>query len=223
MPRIRRATPGSLGARDLAPILRGLRRANTIVGRAFPGEPEDRQPVHTVYGGAHLFRADSAQKLGALGLAALERVRARRAQPSRGARLRGSRGGPDRFRPDRPRPHRRETSARAGGRLPHRFRGRLRQPTRCRGRRPCTIRGGAGCRRCRGRHAAALHRHPHQAACRTSCMRAACARSISSSPRWRAPVAGACRPGFVVTVPKIMLSRRRSRLSPAPARRSSGG
>ena len=36
-----------------------------------PGEPEDRQPVHTVYGGAHLFRSDSAQKLGALGLAAL--------------------------------------------------------------------------------------------------------------------------------------------------------
>lgn len=72
MPRLRRATPGSLDARDLAPILRGLRRGNAIVTRAFPGEPEDRQPVHTVYGGAHLFRADSAQKLGALGLAALD-------------------------------------------------------------------------------------------------------------------------------------------------------
>ena len=40
--------------------------------RAYPGEPEERQPVHTVYGGAHLFRADSAPKLGALALAALD-------------------------------------------------------------------------------------------------------------------------------------------------------
>jgi citrate lyase beta subunit len=31
-----------------------------------------RQPVHTVYGGAHLFRADSAAKLGALALRALD-------------------------------------------------------------------------------------------------------------------------------------------------------
>jgi citrate lyase beta subunit len=32
----------------------------------------DRQPVHTVYGGAHLFRADTAPKLGALAQRALE-------------------------------------------------------------------------------------------------------------------------------------------------------
>jgi hypothetical protein len=63
---------GSLTSRDLAPVLRGLRTANAIVTRAYPGEPEDRQPVHTVYGGAHLFRADSAQKLGAVALAALD-------------------------------------------------------------------------------------------------------------------------------------------------------
>jgi hypothetical protein len=31
-----------------------------------------RQAVHTVYGGAHLFRADTAQRLGVLGLRALE-------------------------------------------------------------------------------------------------------------------------------------------------------
>src|SRR6266851_2295680 len=30
----------------------------------YPGEPGRRQPVHTVYGGAHLFKADSAARLG---------------------------------------------------------------------------------------------------------------------------------------------------------------
>lgn len=31
-----------------------------------------RQPIHTVYGGAHLFRADTTEKLGALALAAMQ-------------------------------------------------------------------------------------------------------------------------------------------------------
>jgi citrate lyase beta subunit len=39
----------------------------------FPGEGPDRQPVHTVYGGAHLFTSDTAGRLGELSLAALER------------------------------------------------------------------------------------------------------------------------------------------------------
>ncbi len=30
----------------------------------YPGDNRKRQPVHTVYGGAHLFRADTAQRLG---------------------------------------------------------------------------------------------------------------------------------------------------------------
>ncbi|HUP00023.1 MAG TPA: phosphoenolpyruvate kinase [Gemmatimonadota bacterium] len=40
---------------------------------AHPGETGEvrRQPVHTVYGGAHLFRADSARKLGELALRTL--------------------------------------------------------------------------------------------------------------------------------------------------------
>ncbi|HUK31726.1 MAG TPA: hypothetical protein VLV89_11475 [Candidatus Acidoferrum sp.] len=36
------------------------------------GAPEKRQPVHTVYGGAHLFRADSARRLGDIALRAME-------------------------------------------------------------------------------------------------------------------------------------------------------
>ena len=69
---LRRTAAGALTGADLKPILARLRTANATVARAFPGEPEDRQPVHTVYGGAHLFRADSAQKLGAVALAALD-------------------------------------------------------------------------------------------------------------------------------------------------------
>ena len=41
------------------------------LAKRFPGESERRQPVHTVYGGAHLFKSDTAVKLGALGLRAL--------------------------------------------------------------------------------------------------------------------------------------------------------
>ncbi|HVG31514.1 MAG TPA: hypothetical protein VM911_00480 [Pyrinomonadaceae bacterium] len=49
-----------------------LVEANARFTARYPGETGRRQPVHTVYGGAHLFRADSAQRLGALGLRSLE-------------------------------------------------------------------------------------------------------------------------------------------------------
>src|SRR5947208_13987650 len=38
----------------------------------FPGESGARQPVHTVYGGAHLFKSDTTQKLGVLAFRALD-------------------------------------------------------------------------------------------------------------------------------------------------------
>ncbi len=47
---------------------RGLASANEAFARRYPGETLRRQPVHTVYGGAHLFRSDTAPKLGALAL-----------------------------------------------------------------------------------------------------------------------------------------------------------
>ncbi len=50
----------------------GLRRANRDFAAAHPGERADRQPVHTVYGGAQLFTADTAPKIGAVALRALE-------------------------------------------------------------------------------------------------------------------------------------------------------
>jgi citrate lyase beta subunit len=48
-----------------------LRAANDAVARAFPGDPATRQPVHSFYGGAHLFAADVCPKLGKLALRAL--------------------------------------------------------------------------------------------------------------------------------------------------------
>ena len=51
-------------------------RLGTVASRLatdFPGERPDRQPVHTVYGGAHLFSAGTANRLGELSMAALER------------------------------------------------------------------------------------------------------------------------------------------------------
>ena len=40
--------------------------ANRTFAQWYPGEPAKRQPVHTVYGGAQLFRADTAVRLGQL-------------------------------------------------------------------------------------------------------------------------------------------------------------
>jgi citrate lyase beta subunit len=52
----------------LAPILETIESANAAHGRLFPGEPVERQPVHVVYGGAHLFKPETAAKLGSLAL-----------------------------------------------------------------------------------------------------------------------------------------------------------
>lgn len=43
-----------------------LQRANQEFAQKYAGESGRRQPVHTVYGGAHLFKADSAPRLGSL-------------------------------------------------------------------------------------------------------------------------------------------------------------
>jgi len=49
-----------------------LDAAGAELVRRYPGESPRRQPVHTVYGGAHLFHSDTAGKLGAHALHALE-------------------------------------------------------------------------------------------------------------------------------------------------------
>ena len=53
-------------------IIKPLREANEQFAQHYPGETGRRQPVHTVYGGAHLFKSDSAQRLGSLARRSLE-------------------------------------------------------------------------------------------------------------------------------------------------------
>lgn len=62
----------SLDDSAIKPVIERLTAAHEAYAAAYPGEPGQRQPVHTVYGGAHLFKADSAPKLGALALRALD-------------------------------------------------------------------------------------------------------------------------------------------------------
>jgi len=45
-----------------------LKKANTAFAKMYPGDRPDRQAVHTVYGGAHLFKANTAQALGEIAL-----------------------------------------------------------------------------------------------------------------------------------------------------------
>jgi hypothetical protein len=66
-------TPRTLKDAAVAAALDGLASANRNFVAAYPGQRPGRQPVHTVYGGADLFRADSAAKLGAVARQTLNR------------------------------------------------------------------------------------------------------------------------------------------------------
>src|SRR3954447_24104686 len=56
---------------EVEQITAALRRANKEFAQHYPGESNRRQAVHTVYGGGHLFRADTARRLGEVALRSL--------------------------------------------------------------------------------------------------------------------------------------------------------
>ena len=62
----------SLPEKKLAKILDHVERAQARFARRYPGDGGARQAVHTVYGGAHLFTAETPKKLGELALRALD-------------------------------------------------------------------------------------------------------------------------------------------------------
>ncbi|XYH94406.1 DUF6986 family protein [Sorangium sp. So ce1128] len=66
----------SLSPEALRGALSRLRSGHSVFdrtgGRGASTTCHTRQPIHTVYGGAHLFKADTARKLGAVALGALE-------------------------------------------------------------------------------------------------------------------------------------------------------
>ncbi len=62
----------TLTSDDTADLLAQLAEANQAFKAIYPGDPLDRQPVHTLYGGAHLFKAGSHRKLGGIALRNLD-------------------------------------------------------------------------------------------------------------------------------------------------------
>src|SRR5438445_143412 len=62
----------TLTADDLRAAAAPLDAALAAFAKRFPGDSPARQPVHTVYGGAQLFKSDTPKKLGVLALRALE-------------------------------------------------------------------------------------------------------------------------------------------------------
>src|SRR3989449_8614021 len=61
----------TLSDRTLRDLGAGRKAQHDESARHYPGESGTRQPVHTVYGGSHLFKGDTTRKLGDLALKAL--------------------------------------------------------------------------------------------------------------------------------------------------------
>jgi len=61
----------TLSDRILRDLTGRLKVQHEAFARLYPGESGTRQPVHTVYGGSHLFKSDTPKKLGDLALKAL--------------------------------------------------------------------------------------------------------------------------------------------------------
>ena len=198
----------SLSPADLDRIAMPVQAANAAFMAKYPGERTDRQPVHTFYGGAHLFRADSARKLGQLALRALDEHAPDAATLARAFDLPVELA-------EKVRPRVAAQARGRGGRGPaHRLRGRLRR----RGRTPrrTLTRSSARATGARPRRADALavHRHPHQVDDR----RDAAARRAHARPFPDDAARGDGRrppPGFVVMLPKPQIPEHPAALADA--------
>lgn len=62
----------SISQKNKSAIFKDLKTANLAFQNLYPGDLPARQPVHTVYGGANLFKSDSAAGLGAVALRTME-------------------------------------------------------------------------------------------------------------------------------------------------------
>jgi hypothetical protein len=61
-----------LSPETLQRITANLRPSLAAFAKLYPGETGRRQPVHTVYGGAHLFKSDTAVRLGQIAMRSFE-------------------------------------------------------------------------------------------------------------------------------------------------------
>lgn len=62
----------SINENEQTQLLHALGEANKKFQQTYPGDKTDRQPVHTVYGGANLFKADTCVKMGEVALKNLQ-------------------------------------------------------------------------------------------------------------------------------------------------------
>ena len=62
----------TLPSESLQEISLRLEQAHKALLRRYPGPPSGRQPIHVVYGGAHLFRSGTVKRLGELALKSLD-------------------------------------------------------------------------------------------------------------------------------------------------------
>ena len=62
----------SISEQDKDSVLGTLQTANLKFQKTYPGDKPDRQPVHTVYGGANLFKSDTTVKMGDIALKSLQ-------------------------------------------------------------------------------------------------------------------------------------------------------
>jgi citrate lyase beta subunit len=62
----------SIDDKDKQGLLDTLKVANLQFQKIYPGDRPDRQPVHTVYGGANLFKSDTCKKMGTIALKSLQ-------------------------------------------------------------------------------------------------------------------------------------------------------
>jgi citrate lyase beta subunit len=85
----------TLTTESLSEITERLRQSNAEFAARYPGETGRRQPVHTVYGGAHLFKAETTARLGALALRALEQNAPSAVAFAKAVGLSGAEGLPD--------------------------------------------------------------------------------------------------------------------------------
>ena len=58
----------SIQENEKEPLLHALKEANLAFQKVYPGDKPDRQAVHTVYGGANLFKSDTCIKMGEVAL-----------------------------------------------------------------------------------------------------------------------------------------------------------
>ncbi|MBL7738843.1 MAG: phosphoenolpyruvate kinase [Chitinophagaceae bacterium] len=62
----------SIADNEKETLLDSLKTANLKFQHTYPGDKPDRQPVHTVYGGANLFTSDTCIKMGEIALKSLQ-------------------------------------------------------------------------------------------------------------------------------------------------------